>query len=89
MINCNVKEFLKIIYIYICITKSLCCTVEINTATQLNFNKNVFSKSITSCTRTFDLKVTSGPSLLTLPSGPLRALYPSVILLDFPPNPLK
>ena len=30
-----------------------------------------------------------GPYFLTFPSGPLRALYLSIILLDFPPKPME
>ena len=34
------------IYMYICITGSLCCTVEIDRTLKINCNKNFFKKRI-------------------------------------------
>ena len=31
-------------YVYMCITDSLCCTAEINTVNQLDFNKKIIMK---------------------------------------------
>ena len=41
MINCNGKEYIKNVYIYICITESLCCIAETNIVNQLYFNKKI------------------------------------------------